>query len=561
MRFHWLLNTLFKRSCLPKARQFDRALKNIEVTQSKILLNMIKSNCGTEFGAKHKFASINSYQDFQNNVPLMSYEDYGPMIDNIMAGTQNVLTCQPIHMLEPTSGSTASTKYIPYTTTLKQEFQKGIMPWLYEMYSNYPKILSGTSYWSITPIYKPESEPSSQVPIGFGNDGSYFNRGQRYCIQKLSPVPFDVCRITDIESFRYITLLFLVKDKHLTFLSIWNPTFLNLLLEPLKYWMPQIIDDIEFGTITPPGQCDDQLMTMINSYHRKDIKRANELRVLNKHGIIYETIWPKLSYISCWADGHAKEYLKDIAKLFPKCQILPKGLIATECFVTFPLSQKGNQHILAINSHFYEFLEYPQGENIKLAHQLEAGKHYTIIVTTSGGLYRYKMDDIVEVIGFYKKAPLLKFLGRSEKVSDWFGEKLNEKHVDQILTHVFELHAIIPEFYMLSPERESDRVGYVLYLQCSQEHNTTDQADIQKCVIEIENQLCSNYHYRYCRELGQLAPLRLFLIDENKMPASATTVYLQACQGHGHKLGDIKPSVLNSHDGWAKKFKGSFVTH
>lgn len=54
--------------------------------------------------------------------------------------------------MEPTSGSTSSSKLIPYTEGLKREFQAGIKPWIYSLYNNFPEIKKGKSYWSVTPM-------------------------------------------------------------------------------------------------------------------------------------------------------------------------------------------------------------------------------------------------------------------------------------------------------------------------------------------------------------------------------------------------------------------------
>ena len=55
----------------------------------------------------------------------------------------------------------------------------------------------------------------------------------------------------------------------------------------------------------------------------------------------------------------------------------PKGLIATEGIVTIPFE---GHHPLAIRSHFFEFLD--RNDQPKLAHELEAGSEYTVVLTT-----------------------------------------------------------------------------------------------------------------------------------------------------------------------------------
>ena len=53
-----------------------------------------------------------------------------------------------------------------------------------------------------------------------------------------------------------------------------------------------------------------------------------------------------------------------------------------------------------------------------------------IVSFTGGGLYRYRLNDCVEILGFVNECPLLRFVGRKDKVVDLFGEKLNELEKD-----------------------------------------------------------------------------------------------------------------------------------
>jgi hypothetical protein len=117
-----------------------------------------------------------------------------------------------------------------------------------------------------------------------------------------------------------------------------------------------------------------------------DASRAAELRRLRPDDV--QGIWPKLTLISCWGDGPARSAAASLARRFPHVEVQRKGLIATEAIVTIPF---GGRHPLTIGSHFFEFLD-PNGR-ARLAHQLEGGVEYTVVVTTAGGLYRYRLAD------------------------------------------------------------------------------------------------------------------------------------------------------------------------
>ena len=105
------------------------------------------------------------------------------------------------------------------------------------------------------------------------------------------------------------------------------------------------------------------------------------------------------------------------AQLFPQVEIQPKGLLATEAIVSIPLLDSPAP-ALAVRSHFFEFaaVDFVGGGIVdsrrpRLAHELECGGRYQILVTTAGGLYRYCLGDEVEVVGSSDQCPLLRFLG------------------------------------------------------------------------------------------------------------------------------------------------------
>ena len=140
-----------------------------------------------------------------------------------------------------------------------------------------------------------------------------------------------------------------------------------------------------------------------------------------------------------------------VGNVFPGVEIQPKGLLATEAFVTIPFA---GRHPLAIRSHFFEFLE---GDRPRMAHQVEPGGIYSVVVTTGGGLYRYRLEDRVEVTGFVGRTPSLRVLGKEGHVSDLRGEKLHESFVAGALERAFRRRKI--GFELGSPRHSLSRGG------------------------------------------------------------------------------------------------------
>lgn len=559
--------------CFKRSYYFHIATSNVENAQKKVLLQILKKNSDTAFGKEHKFTSITKVVDFQSRVEVNPYDFYKGYIDSIAQGEKAILTSEPIVLLEPSSGSTSSSKYIPYTLSLYGEFKNGLSPWIYDLFTKRNHLLSGSAYWSISPITK-INKINSKITIGFGDDASYFGRIEQGLLNTIFAVPSIVSEIEDVETFRYVTLRFLLCDKHLAFISIWNPSFLTLLLEPLEKWSLQLIRDIENGTLTPPGAINSDLRQKFLKKCHRDKQRAKELQDIIVHWDvkksafvddknIYEKIWPDLTLISCWADSHAAPQIKELKALFPNIEIQPKGLLATEGIVSFPLiGEKGAT--LSIRSHFFEFIEikneFKDSSNAlktKLAHQLEKEKLYSVVVTTGGGLYRYKLQDIIKVVGFKNQCPLIQFISKESNISDLVGEKLNEFHVSTILNDIFIKYSLKPSFFLLAPEKSIKKgtYFYALFIEL-QENSIVDDSLLSLLAEDLEKRLEENYHYAHSINLGQLLSAKLFVIKNN---SQAAYIYVNTCRKAGQKIGSIKPSVLSSRVGWSELFEGRFI--
>jgi hypothetical protein len=251
--------------------------------------------------------------------------------------------------------------------------------------------------------------------------------------------------------------------------------------------------------------------------------------------------------ISCWADAAASRYLDEIRALFPSVEIQPKGLLATEGCVSFPLVGR-EAPVLAIRSHFFEFEEM-DAARCRLAHELDRGGRYRVVITTAGGLYRYQLRDEVEVVGFENDCPLLRFLGKADRVSDLVGEKLAEPFVRSALDRLFAAQHLVPHFALLVPV-EGWPARYRLYLQgANLADNSIPVARIQEL---LDAALAENPHYAYAVRLGQLAPVEIAILDPRGEPGWC--VYERCCLARGQRAGNIKPAALDSWTGWPAEF-------
>jgi len=237
---------------------------------------------------------------------------------------------------------------IPFTAGLQREFNAAIGPWLCDLALQQPSILGGPAYWSVTPVMGNAETEDSAVSIGFDADTGYLGGTRQRLASVVMAVPAELRLVRDMEIFRYITLLCLLRQRELRLISSWQ----------------ELLADI--GS----GQCKhaDALLPTVRAALKLHPlpRRANELRAANPQEP--ETLWPHLKLISCWGDGSAGSAAAGLRKLFPHVMLQPKGLLATEALVTIPFA--GWQPV-AVRSHFFEFID--DAGAVHLVHELRAG--------------------------------------------------------------------------------------------------------------------------------------------------------------------------------------------
>ena len=550
-------------------------------------------------------------EKFQNKIPIVNYEDIKEFVEKEKSGENNILLSDKIKLFELTSGSTSNVKYIPYTEKFLKSYMNGVFAWIYNLYQNNKRLFFGSSYWSVSPILKREAATSGGIRVGIEDDASYFDKVSAFFLNKLFTVPKEIKNIQNMEDFLLITAVFLLLSENLAMISVWSPSFLMILLDFIEKnhkVICQIVKSDDLGTVffTDKNLGNKKYFQIIQKKYRKLWKKnrskflinyfekyeknilskndktqnleiteknnENEIIAENKNletksgnkivenFVDYSVIWEKLSLVSCWADSDSYEiFIKLKEKLNPNkkninLKFQGKGLMSTECIVSFPLENVKNGSVAAYNSFFYEFIQVSddklENRSPKLLDELELGERYCVVVTTNSGLYRYNTNDIVEVTGFYHKIPIVKFVGRINNFSDIVGEKLKNSFVEKQVLTTLEENSIKGEFLLFAPVRnETGEIFYTLFLEIKKDGRKFNWKQIEN---EINSSLCKAFHYEYAYKLGQLGKVRIFLIEKDGLKTYT------AEKSKRQKIGDIKYRMLDKNFGWENKFLGGF---
>lgn len=556
-------------------------------------------------------------EKFQNKILIVNYENVKEFVEREKSGESNVLLSDKIKLFELTSGSTSDVKYIPYTENFLKSYMNGVFSWLYDLYQNNKNLFLGSSYWSVSPILKREAVTSGGIRVGIEDDTSYFDKISAFFLNKLFTVPKEIKNTQNMEDFLLITAVFLLLSENLAMISVWSPSFLMILLDFIEKnhkAICKILKSEDLGTefFADKNLGNKKYFQIIQKKYRKLWKKnrskflinyfekyeknilskndktqnleiteknnENEIMAENKNletksgnkivenFVDYSVIWEKLSLVSCWADSDSYDMFVKLKEKMNFCkkninlEFQGKGLMSTECIVSFPLENVENGSVVAYNSFFYEFIQVSGDElensSPKLLDELERGERYCVVVTTNAGLYRYNTNDIVKVTGFYHKIPVVKFVGRMNNFSDIVGEKLENSFVEKQVLNLLKENNIKEEFLLFSPvKNENGKISYTLFLEIKNKNKKLDFEKLEN-KIKFENKLneklCQAFHYEYAYKLGQLGKVRIFLIEKDGLKTYT------AEKSKRQKIGDIKYRILDKNFGWENKFLGGF---
>lgn len=487
----------FAAGARPELDRFESAIEQPGQVQRERLRSILAANAETQFGIDYRFSRIRSVEDYQTRVPIADWSDMSPRVERVKAGDAHVLTRGAPFHFERTSGSGSRCKDIPYTSDLMLEFQRALVIWLASLLRACPGV-AGPSYWSLSPDPMPPDEAPTGVTIGSVGDAAYLAGS---IVERLLPtvIAVDSSSAND-DDWRIRTLDQLVREPDLRMLSVWSPTFLLAILNTVLHESIRPKSLNWFRRSLPRARCN----ALCQAIERED----------------FSTLWPKLSIISCWADGPSAMYADRLGELFPGRHVVPKGLFATEGVVSTSWGVTALRPV-AIMSHFLEFID--DTGVARLVDELEAGKRYRPLLSTSGGLYRYRLGDVVEVDGFVANTPCVRFVGREDHRSDLVGEKLDEAIVSAAL-----VDAGLDAPSILVPDARSQPVRYRLITQSTQ--SSAAQA--------LEHVLTGVHHYALARRNGQLGAVSSHNV------ANLSALLHESWEKSGRRSGDVKASSL-----------------
>ncbi len=547
-----VLKQIMKTATGSTLRSFDERCHTLGDTQSRLLRRLIEQNKDSAFGRDHGFASIRTLRDFQRAIPVCSYENLQPYIERSLNGQQSQLTAEKPIMFATTSGTTGASKYIPVTATSKASKSKLMRVWLGALFRDHPGVLDG----KILAVVSPDVESYSPGGIPCGAESGHGYRAMSPAVKTQYSVPYELCEIEDYEA-RYFAILRIACGQSLSLIYAVNPSTALLLAQKMGAHTEEIIKDVRDGTLSSSFNIAPEIRRVVEPLLAPDPQRATELEAAAYRGdgrLLPRTVWPELACIACWKGGTVGMYLDRFGDYFdPATPIRDIGYFASEVRGSVVLSDEGSSGVLSVTENLFEFAPAngaakPSDDELLLPHQLEQGKQYFIYVTTLAGLYRYEMNDLMEVTGFYGQTPILRFLHKGKGMVSFTGEKLSESQVIAAVDRGLADRRGAYEFIAAVGEVPDERPRYVFLIEFDERPSDDDAC---RMLGAIEEALCElNVEYAAKRK-----SLRIDAPVLRRIRPGAFDDYRRREVEKGRKDGQFKTLRLTMDTAFADEFE------
>ncbi len=531
--------------------EFEKQCRHPRLAQRRLLRRILEKNQETAFGRKYDFRRLKTFRAFQKSVPISTYEDLKPYIEAQLRGKRGQLTAEKPVLFAMTSGTTGESKYIPVTPESRKAKADLMKVWLSAFYKDHPGILSE----KILSVVSPEMETRAPDGTPCGAESGHAYRNIPGLLQSLYACPYEVFEIEDYET-RYYTILRIAVAQSLSLIVTVNPSTVLVLCERLAQHTDSLIHDVRVGGLSSRFNVPRRLYKKIEEYVPPNPGRAEELRraaARHRRRLLPKAIWPKLAAIACWQGGTVGTYLEKLRPYFPKdIPIRDLGYLASEHRGSVPLFDDVDTGVLAIATNVYEFFpadkdRKPRGTELLTVNEVELGKRYFVYVTTLGGLYRYDMNDIVEVAAYFQKTPMIRFVQKGRGIVSFTGEKLSETQVLAAAEEAFRPVKSQSDFIAAVGEMNGHTPHYVFLAEFDK---APGPARLQQIVRALDESLCAhNTEYASKRKSARLDPPVLRIVRRGEFDK-----YRKRKVGAGRADGQFKILRLTDDAEFAKEF-------
>ncbi|XP_037087497.1 jasmonoyl--L-amino acid synthetase JAR1-like [Pollicipes pollicipes] len=330
---------------------------------------------------------------------------------------------------------------------------------------------------------------------------------------------------------QYIHTLFGLRDKHITVIAtVFVHNFLGM-MRRMEVFQNDLVNDIRRGRIKDDLNISEHVRAELNAQLTPTPERAEEIKNEFAKGFkgIIPRLWPDVKSISgLWSGSTNEMYYKEAKALTgPDVPIVSFIYSASEGFMGSNLecTRPGPpRYTLIPDVMFFEFLpivndRIPDLDEINprellLSEQLELNKTYEVIITNSSGFYRFRLGDVVRVVGFYQQAPQIEFLFRSGQNLNVNAVKISEEVLFRALREAADRwSSTLKDYTAAGSQFAPSHQGlldphFLLFLELDGPVLTEEQTGLVDDIL-----LQQDEEYATFRKLGSIAKIRVYQVQ------------------------------------------------
>ena len=508
----------------------------------ELLMQIVRDNRDTEYGRRYHFDRIRSIEDYKRLVPFSTYDDYAPYIERMVNnGEKNLITTYPIVQYAETSGSIGVPKKIPVSKQSMEIYTKYTITrvtaladaWHREHNRHGLPVGRGFNQLEIVDRTLPDGTPLGNIS---GSAAKSYKMLFPYYLT--SPIP--VLYPKGYIPMMYLKVRYALADRDTSFMFSVFMTNLVDMMNYIKNNWEWLVEDIRTGTFNKDVKIDEETKSELMKVTRPEPERAAELEREFRKGFdtpIIPRIWPKMSFISTIGTGGFAAYTRAMRSFSGDVPIDFQIYGASESMMATCTHIEEPEFALLCDSCFFEFLpaDAPADctETLNID-QLEVGKEYEIIITNLSGFYRYRIKDVLKVLGYEGESPKITFSYRKSQLLDLAGDKITESMMDEAIRRTGDELGVNIIDYSVYPNRDDSPSHYEFLIEPDR------PLDVSKC---------DEYRQILEKHLGEVNPVYKECVDTNEI--THAVLYLQQMQTHalwrdvkvhnGTSLNQVKP--------------------
>ena len=500
-------------------RKFDDSTIHASSNNKELLKKLLNDNKETEYGKKYNFASIRNISDYQQQVPLTTYDDYETYIDRMTEhGERNLLTAYPVVFYASTSGTSGSPKKIPVTDKGLSVFQNHSATIQFAVFSEFYKNTKWKDFHNgaVFLLLSLSHEPLKDG-VEFGSISSAaLDEEKLKAMSYFITTPKEVLSHTQNTDLKYLHSRYALAEREISLMAgAYIPALVDI-MNYIKENQKDLVSDIRNGIIGKGIRMPDELRKTLEEDLKPDPKRADELETIFSEGFnekIMQKIWPKLQGISAIWAGNFSMYARKLQQFsgrsipyYTNTYVSSEGVFGIarhpfdQCYAMIP------------ESCFYEFIpmdgkagsDEENNPQTLLIDEVEEGKEYELVITNQSGFYRYRMGDVIRVVGFYNESPLVVFKYRKKNIVSIAGEKFTEDHLLSAIREFERRTDISIIDYCMYPDREAEPGRYVIIIEPNEKVPAEKLEECKKVLAEELTRASTSYaHYVHGGNMGE----------------------------------------------------------